>query len=445
MTRETDPNNTYIGDFQNTGGIVDLPETDGTILVSEVDDQIRDAKQMIYNTFKSCDGEVTADHTELSYTDGAEQNLALWTKGQTATGLAIATGNGSTPNTYTLTTGLSHTLADGDAFTFQCDEASIGASLLKVDSNTARNLVDKNGTNIDSGDISINSIVEVRYDASAQKFYLLGGITAGGGTPVPTSVFYTSGDNLFTASVTGNHVFELIGGGASGASGGGAPGSCGGGGGGGYLKVTLSLTIGDEIVCSVGSGGRSVFATNAGNDGTRSEIRLLPSNDIYFANEGMGGQTTDAGAGGGSGGAGGGTSGTGPFQPTTTFNGGNGGNGNLGVGAQIGGGGGSAAGTLTNGNNGTAGGVGAGSDGNGASGSNGASGGTSPEDEGDDAGNPTLNATHSGGGGSGGTGVTDYGGGYGGDYGSGGGGSGDSSATGPSGSGAPGVILIDWS
>lgn len=176
MTRETDPNTSFIGDFSNTGGIIDYPETDGTLLISELDDQVRDAKQMIYNTLKSCNGEVTSTHTELNYLDDVAQNLALWTKGQTASGLATATGDSGNPNTYTLTTGLSHTLADGDAFTFRVDEASIGASLLQVDSNTARNLVDKTGSNIDSGDLSVGTIVEVRYYLTDTKFYIIGGL-----------------------------------------------------------------------------------------------------------------------------------------------------------------------------------------------------------------------------------------------------------------------------
>ncbi len=439
MTRETDPNTSFIGDFQNTAGVVDLPETDGTILVSEVDDQIRDAKQMVFNTFKSCNGEVTADHTELSYVDGTEQNLALWTKGQTASGLAIATGDSGTPNTYTLTTGLSHTLADGDAFTFQCDEASTGASLLEVDSNTARNLVDKTGGNIGAGDISIDSVVEVRYDASAQKFYVIGGITAGS-TPTPTSAFYTAGDNAFTATVTGDHTFELIGGGGGGGAGGGSPGGCGGGGGGGYLRVVLPLTIGDVITCTVGAGGRGFDPTNNGEDGQRTEILLEATQDIYFALPGLGGQSRDAGGAGGSGGNGGGTDGPGPFESIVTRVGGDGGDGGPGGVGQVGAGGGSAAGSSANGNDGQD-----GSFGVGGAGSAGAAGGAFQGGNGEDAPTPTKLNVESGGGGGGGNGTSDLGGGYAGNYGSGGGATGNSSSLYRGGNGQNGVIHVDWS
>lgn len=435
MTRETDPNNTYIGDFQNTGGIVDLPETDGTILVSEVDDQIRDAKQMIFNTFKSCNGEVTADHTELSYTDATEQNLALWTKGQSATGLAIATGDGLTPNTYTLTTGLSHTLADGDAFTFQCSETSTGASLLQVDSNTARNLVDKDGANIAAGDISANSVVEVRYDASAQKFYVIGGITAGGGTVVPTSAFYTAGSYLFTAPVTGAYTFEMIGGGGAGGFGGAAA-SAAGGGGGGYLTFVLNLTAGDQLLINPGDGGRGRDGTGVGEDGKRSEVIVLPAYDIYFANPGSGGEDFDTGGQGGAGGVSGGTEGTGPFEPITGNDGGAGANGTAGVGSR-GGGGGSGGGSSGNGLTG-------GPFANGADGSGGATGGAIPSGVGGDADIPSLGNVESGGGGGGGDGQGTEWGGHGGLYGSGGGGSGDSGSVRYSGNGQTGVVFVSW-
>ncbi len=350
MTRETDPNTSFIGDFSNTGGIIDYPETDGSLLVSELDDQVRDAKQMVYNTLKNCDGEVTSTHTELNYVDGVAQNLALWTKGKTASGLAVATGDSGDPNTYTLTTGLSHTLADGDAFTFQVDEASINASLLQVDSNTARNLVDKNGDNIQSGDLSVDSIIEVRYDASATKFYVIGGFCtpppeSSSGDPTVTN--YTTGSGNFTASIDGTHIFRLIGGGGGGGDGGtGSNNSSGGGGGGEFLEVTLTLTNGDNVAYSVGAGGSGGLDANGSAGGNTT---VTYAGTTYTANGGGGGLAGGNGGTGGSGGTGGGGVGGTP-EPTTTNDGGNGGNGLTGT--THGGSGGSGGGNAGPGNNG---------------------------------------------------------------------------------------------
>ena len=62
MTTESNPNTSYIGDFSVTSGTIDYPESEdqdgGPIPISEVDDHIRDSKQMVWNTFKSCTGQV---------------------------------------------------------------------------------------------------------------------------------------------------------------------------------------------------------------------------------------------------------------------------------------------------------------------------------------------------------------------------------------------------
>ena len=432
MTRETDPNNSFIGDFQNTGGVVDLPETDGTLLVSELDDQIRDAKQMVYNTFKSCDDEVTATHTELNYVDGAEQNLALWAKGQTSTGLAVATGDAGNPNTYTLTTGESHTLADGDHFTFQVDEASTDNPQLIVDANAAKNLVKKDGSNLSANDLSANQITEVVYVLAQDYFQVIGGIVTTISAGFTTSSYLSPGVDSFTVP---DNVFEIsihiMGGGGGGTGGGGANGSCGGGGGGGYIRVTdMAVNPGDTMTVTVGVGGLGGMGSNGSGGGTSSVIYNAWT---LSANGGAGGETTDGGRAGGLGGTAL-ASGTPPFPDNITKTGGNGGDGST-TNGHFGGGGGSAAGNDGFGQNGEAGGASATRGGDGSLDAQSCSGACTP----DDATNPPeAYDANSGGGGPGAQ--NDDNGGNAGLFGGGGGGTGNGFGTG--GNGSEGFVVF---
>lgn len=433
MTRETDPANSYIGDFSVSGSTIQLPESD--INVDEVDDQIRDAKQMTFNTCKNFTGEVTATHTEVNTAaDGLTQRLALMMRGKTASGLAVAAGDSANPNTYTLTTGDTHTLEDGDRFTFQVDEASIGAAKLQVDSNTARNLVDKDGDNVGTGDIPANAIIDVVYDLSATKFYIVGGLfEAVAFSPTNITAFTSSGTFTVPAGVTKVKACIMGGGGGGGSAVSGGTGGGGGGGGGGYCEVVLPVNPADTMTVTVGTGGAGGTTGNGSGGGTSS---VVYGSATYTATGGGGGNDnrSNTGAGGGSGSSSGAT-----ISPTTK-DGGDGGDGG-GSASNGGGGGGSGGGLAAGGINGA---DGTTTGGNGGAGSGGAAAGAGGSGaDGGDGTAATIPATasdvNSGGGGGGGDD------GNGGDaalYGSGGGGGGYTSSNKTGGAGTTGIVAF---
>lgn len=177
MTRESNPETSYISDFSTTTDVIDYPEAG--VDISELDNAITDAKKMIFNTFPECNGEVEASQTDFNQTDGLTQNLAVIMKGKISSGLATAVSDGSTTDTtYELTTGLDITLADGDRFTFRVDSVNINAAKLKVDDNTAYNLIDYQVNDMITGSIPADAILDVVYDASETRFQIIGGLSA---------------------------------------------------------------------------------------------------------------------------------------------------------------------------------------------------------------------------------------------------------------------------
>lgn len=103
---------------------------------------------------------------------------------------------------------------------------------------------------------------------------------------------YNSGSGNWESPITGDVDIELNGGGAGGGAGGSGSGSNGGsgGGGGGYCKKTISVTAGQLIPYSVGSGGAGGLdsGTGLGGAGTAST-----ANGTLTANGGDGGDYGD--------------------------------------------------------------------------------------------------------------------------------------------------------
>tara|TARA_R110002049_G_scaffold302258_1_gene494990 strand:- start:67070 stop:70153 length:3084 start_codon:yes stop_codon:yes gene_type:complete len=151
------------------------------------------------------------------------------------------------------------------------------------------------------------------------------------------------------------------GGGGSDKSGNGSDGGNGGGGG-GFRSGILTVTPGDNISITIGTGGNG--ATNiSGNDGFNGTNTIIThSSGTITANGGAGGVVGDTA--GGPAAAGGTGSFTGTVTSQDTFTGGNGGIGNT----QRGGGGGGGAGSNGNGNAGTNSSGGSGGNGNGGNG-----------------------------------------------------------------------------
>lgn len=331
MTRETDPANSYIGDFSGSGTI-DLPEDSSNI--SEADDAIRDAKQMIYNTLPNCTGEVTSTHTELNYLDGVAQPIPTFLKGKTAAGIAQT---GGTTTAYTLTTGSSLTIADGMRFTMQLNATCGAAPTLAVDGGTAYDLVDKAGATFGIGDLAANSIIEVIADVTNTVYRVIAGQDVEAVTgPVysNSSVYNTSGSHIFTVpSGTTRVQIHLIG-----AGGGSAFSRCGGGAGGGYLTATIPVSGGDSLSISVGAGGNTI--PSAGGNTTLTANGVVYT--AYGGNEGSTAGPTYAGGTGRSGTAGAGA------EAYTVYTGGSG---SSAAAASTDGAGGGAAGATGNGSN----------------------------------------------------------------------------------------------
>lgn len=316
MTRETNPTTSHISTFNVSNGIIQYPEFN--VLVSELDEQIRDWKQMVWNSLKNMTGEVSASHTALSSVKNQGQNLTIVTRGKTSVGLAIALGDGNTTtfNTYTLTTGETVTLSDGNRFLFQIDEGSFAVfgstPKLVVDSNSAFNIVYMDGSNLQTLDLKADQIIEVIYDESESHFKIIGGLdlfTAFNNVVVFDTP--SSGTDSWTVpSVEGypstyNVHIRAIGGGGSGGAGGANPGGCGGGGGGGYVEATHSLAVGRQVDVNVSAGGIAIAGSSgvAGSPNVSNWRLRSPDTSFYSASSGGGGKNTSDGRSGGGGGS----------------------------------------------------------------------------------------------------------------------------------------------
>lgn len=269
-----------------------------------------------------------------------------------------------------------------------------------------------------------------------------------------TTTFDSSYESIFTSSGTFTvpsgvtQVSAVCIGGGGGASG--SPGtslySGAGGGGGGLAYGTFTVTPGESLTISTGSGGAGSSGTNPGGDGSDSIIsRVSPSANLLIAYGGGGG--VNGGPSGGSSGTGG-TAGN--VSGSERDGGGNGGIGGNSMNNNGGGGGGGAGGYSGNGGNGGIGNGGVGGGGNGGSGGGGGGqsaggvqnnggGGVGYSGEGSSGSGGSVNnpGTGGSGGGSGGSGAV------GGTYGGGGGGAEDDTNR-VGGSGGPGVVRIIW-
>ena len=405
---------TWFSDYHTDGGNIDRPEDNSD--VGELDDHNRFIKSAEKAHFANLTGAVTSTHTELNYLDGLSQHLKTIISGQSGAGLAVAAGDAADPTVYTLTTGQSITVADGQRFTFQVDKANVNACQLKIDSSTARNIVDKNGDTLATGDIPINAVIDVVYDASATQFYVIGGLYDSASPSFSQLTALTSnGTHNVGVGVTKVKVIAIGGGG------GGARDltfSGGGGGGGGYIETVLPVRPSDSITIVVGSGGAGVTGASGGDGG---DSTYTFDGKTYTAEGGSGASTVTGGA------AGSGSTPSGGY-PSTTKSGGAGGN--SASSSSSGGGGGSGAGLSGSGSAGATGAAG----GAGGTGSGGAAGGTS----GGNGTNATIPVTtsdiNSGGGGGGTSGDA----GDGGSYGSGGGGT----VSGTGGDGSGGIVVV---
>lgn len=146
-----------------------------------------------------------------------------------------------------------------------------------------------------------------------------GGSGGSGGTGSAT--FTTNG--LFVAAVTGNHLFKAWGEGGNGSDGDLVSNRGAGGGGGGYAEKTVSLTAGDMVTITVGTGGAGIntqatqgmtthIQASAGQNAV-STIGGLGGNGVVYDLRHSGGDGGDAGGssgGGGGGGAGSSTNGS---------------------------------------------------------------------------------------------------------------------------------------
>lgn len=125
---------TYVGNFNPA-----LPN--GTEMVSEGDDNIRQVKQGLVNSFPNVKGAVTADHTELSYMDGVTSPVQTQLDakaditGETYSGTHNFTG--ATVTVPTATAGTNTTSAASTAFVQSAIAAVNAIAGVTVSTNSA--------------------------------------------------------------------------------------------------------------------------------------------------------------------------------------------------------------------------------------------------------------------------------------------------------------------
>ena len=191
--------------------------------------------------------------------------------------------------------------------------ANTGAATLQVNSLTATSIVNGDGTPLLAGQLPLNGVAELVYDGT--NFELLNPIpgyhpglvrlTGSGTWTVPAGVYLLKDLKVRGAG----------GAGGTGGSGTNVPGS-GGGSGGLYWERNISVTPGQVLPFSCGSGGAATGNTSPGGAGGDSSITI--GSNTYTGHGGSGGTGGAQGAyAGGAGGVGGGTFGINGSQGET--------------------------------------------------------------------------------------------------------------------------------
>ena len=182
--------------------------------------------------------------------------------------------------------------AAGQVFIFKAASANTGASTINVSGLGVKTIKKDVSTDVVSGDILANQIVQVVYDGTNFQLTSRTIILASTIQTFNASGTYTKPSGLKYAR------FQLWAGGGSGASTSTASNEVSGGGGGGYLEVTLAAaSIGATETVTIGVGGTAVSgAANGVTGGTTTFGSLLA---VYG---GGGGFIGTVGAGGGGGG-----------------------------------------------------------------------------------------------------------------------------------------------
>lgn len=174
--------------------------------------------------------------------------------------------------------------AVGKAYTFIAANANAGASTLNVDGLGAK-AIKKNTTDaLAQGDIKAGQVVTVVYDGTNFQTVSRLATTSDHGSQFITT---TGAGNFTVPSNVTSIVVECVGGGGGGA----LDASTAGGGGGGYSYKRWSVTPGQVIAYSVGTGGAR--GTGAGND-------VSGGNTTFSTQTAYGGTKASAGGTGGS-------------------------------------------------------------------------------------------------------------------------------------------------
>ncbi len=166
MTLETGD---YIGDITVDGGdVVQYPESD--IAISELDDQIRQVKQMLYNSFPNIRNRVTAWSGDLDSMRGTAQNIGIALHGSTAGSMVRAVRTGSPVTDYAVTTGETiSSVHTGFRITFLTQDDAVACDdtpTCTVDSVAAKTIVNSDGSAISAGDIDGDQMLELVYDGT---------------------------------------------------------------------------------------------------------------------------------------------------------------------------------------------------------------------------------------------------------------------------------------
>lgn len=310
-----------------------------------------------------------------------------------------------------------------------------GNNETNIDFDVTNELIQKSqttGARIDAWSSTTNLSTAVWGQGTAVAGGFIYSAGGGGGDTTTTTTYYADGTDTYVVPVGVTSITAKVwGAGAGGGAGNGQSGTGGSGGGGGYAKSILTVTPGETLDITIGTGGAGAGGNRRGGDGGGfSAIRRSGTYLLQAGGGGGGGGAEGTNVGdGGNGGAGGGTSGVA---------GTNGENTGFGGGAQPGstGAGGTGGSAGTGGAAGAAGAANAGGDAGGSTGTCNAAvtgtGGAGGTGAGGDGGDDTTNCEGGGGGGGG-----RFGGGGGGsansnNRGAGGGGGGSSLATGSS-------------
>jgi len=194
----------------------------------------------------------------------------------------------------------------GQRFTFKAGTANTGACTLNVSGLGAKTIKKDVSSDLATGDIIVNQIVEVEYDGTNMQLLSRSAL----GTITSTVQVFTSNGTYTAPSGLKYAIVEVQAGGGGGNT---TSQDGGGGGGGGYSrKLILAASIGSSQTVTVGSGGAagsaggsssfgSLVSATGGSAGTTSgggNGGIGSSGDINIGGGDGLGQTAQGGAGG---------------------------------------------------------------------------------------------------------------------------------------------------